>query len=75
MQQWYAIGHGVSSVIGDELHVMRVPVPPDEANAPLIVDMDRMLPLPILRQRFPSIAQRNPQILKPRRGVELERPR
>jgi hypothetical protein len=39
-------------------------ISPNEANPPLIVDADRMLPAPILRQCLKPIAGRHPEIIE-----------
>ena len=44
---------------------------PNEADPKLVVDPDRMSPLPIARQRFKAIAWRRPQIAEIARGVEV----
>ncbi len=44
---------------------------PNEADPELVVDPDRMSPLPITRQRFKAIAWRRPQVAQITRGVEV----
>ena len=47
--------------------LIRLPISPDKANAPLIVDADRMLPLPVPLKLFQTITRKNSQIVQPRR--------
>jgi hypothetical protein len=56
-------------MIVDELDVMRVALSPDEADAPLIVDADRVSPFPITQQRFEAISRRHAQVFKTRYRV------
>ena len=58
-------------MIVNELHVLRVAVLPDEADAVLIVDPDTVLSAPIARQRFQPIAGKCRQVSKLASGVEL----
>ena len=59
------------SVIVDDLYVCGPFSGPDEADAPLLIDADTVLSLPIIFQRFKSIAGRYLQIVKNCRPVEL----
>ena len=43
---------------------------PLEANPPLHVDADAVLPCPVAFQRLEAVAGETPQILKTRRGVQ-----
>src|SRR5206468_12819703 len=66
-----------SSVIIDNLDVRwaRRPIRPLETDAPLIVDADAVLPLPIALQRFEPIAGQRRQVMQDVRGfkaIELE---
>ena len=55
--------HGVHlRVVVDDLDVEGIGGAPDEADAPLIVDADRVLAFPISFQRVKAIARRNFQI-------------
>src|SRR6185436_4333699 len=54
-----------SSVIVHDLNIGRSVVRPTEADAPLIIDPDRVLALPIPLQGFKPIGGRNPKITKP----------
>jgi hypothetical protein len=51
-------------VVVGNLDIMGVAVPPAEAEAPLIVDADGVLPIPIPGQLFQAIARRNAQVLE-----------
>ena len=59
------------SVIVDDLYVCGPFSCPDEADAPLLIDADTVLSLPIIFQRFKSIAGRYLQIVKNCRPVQL----
>lgn len=48
----------------DDLDVPGFAVSPNEANAPLIVDANAVLPLPVAAQGFQAIAGRCPQIVE-----------
>src|SRR3954469_10030283 len=66
-----------SSVIIDNLDVRRArrPIWPFKTDAPLIVDPDAVLPLPIALQRFEPVAGQRRQIMKNVRRfktIELE---
>jgi hypothetical protein len=45
------------SVIVDDLYVMGVPVLPDEAHPPLVVDADAVLALAVLRQLLEPVGR------------------
>src|SRR4051812_29483815 len=61
-----------SSVIIDNLDVRRArrPIWPFKTDAPLIVDADAVLPLPIALQRFEPVARQRRQIMKDVRRFE-----
>src|ERR1700730_13609971 len=61
-----------SSVIIDNLDIRRArrPIRPLKTNAPLIVDADAVLPLPIALQRFEPVARQRRQIMKDVRSFE-----
>ena len=40
-------------------HVVRVACFPDKANAPLVIDSNAVLPLPVAREFLQSVARRN----------------
>lgn len=54
------------------LNVMRLAIPPDEANPPLIIDPNAVLPRPISLERFEMVARRNTEFLQSLRGMEVE---
>jgi hypothetical protein len=56
-------------VIGD-FNVVRTRRVPGEADPPLIVDSDAVLPAAIAAQLFEPVAGRNPQIIEGLGGVE-----
>src|SRR5271166_6190762 len=60
------------SMIVHELDVIGVPVAPHEANAPLLIDADRMLAAPFTRQRLEPVARRNAQVVEPRDRFKQE---
>ena len=49
-------------MIVNNLHVVRLPVFPSEANAPLLVDADAVLAFTVPRQRFKAIGGGNPKV-------------
>ena len=55
----------------DDFDLMRVPVLPDKANAPLVIDADTVLACPTAFESFEAIARRHPQIFQVRRCREL----
>jgi hypothetical protein len=57
-------------VIVDDFGLVRMTIPPNEVNPPLIVDSDRMLAAAAALQRFEPIARRNRKILNAPRTVE-----
>jgi len=59
------------SVIVDDLYVCGSFWCPDEADAPLLIDADTVLSLPVVFQRFKSIAGRYFQIVKNCRPIQL----
>jgi len=58
-------------VIGD-LHIMRMALPPNEADAELIVDPNAVLSQPISFQSFQAISRQNGQIRQASGAVEHE---
>jgi hypothetical protein len=50
--------------------IMCVPIRPAEANAPLIVDTDTILPFAIASEPFKTVARRYPKIFQSRRCVK-----
>src|SRR5712692_6313006 len=62
-------------IVGN-FHVVGVPVPPHKANAPLVIDSDAVLPLPVTVQRLQPVARNGGQIPKFSRSIEhLELPK
>jgi hypothetical protein len=59
-------------VIVHDLDAMDAIFPPQEADAPLVVDADAVLPLSIPLQGFQSISGRNPQTGQFSGGMELQ---
>jgi hypothetical protein len=59
------------SVIVNYLYVRSPFRCPDEADAPLLIDTDAVLPLPIIFQSFESVAGRYLQVVKDRGPVQL----
>src|SRR5947207_11479294 len=49
-----------------DLHAVGVAVLPDEADAPLVVDANAMLPRPVALQRLEPVAGRHAQRIEPR---------
>src|SRR5438094_8261905 len=45
-----------------DFHVQRILALPAEANAPLVIDTDAVLPVPVALQRFKPISRRSAQI-------------
>jgi hypothetical protein len=61
-------------VIVDNLNVPCLAVFPDEADSPLIVDPNAVLPGPGAPERFQTVAGRNPQIREPLGRMEIQQP-
>ncbi len=61
-----------SWVIIYNFHVQRVTIFPPEAEAPLIVYADAVLPQAVAAQRFQAVAGWNPQVIKAFRSVQHE---
>ncbi len=59
-------------MIVENFYVIRVPIAPDKADPPLIVDSDRILTVPISSQRLQSIPGKRSQDSQFSRGVELK---
>jgi hypothetical protein len=53
-----------------DFDVIRVAVDKPKANAPLIVDCDGVLPLPIVLECVKAVARRDPQIIQ--LGCEMD---
>jgi len=53
---WWKIGHCSDlSIIVDDLDVVGVAATPTEADAPLVIDSDAVLPFPILGQSLQPV--------------------
>ncbi len=52
--------------------IAHIAIFPSEANSPLIIDANAVLPLPVAFQRFKLIAGRLPEILKGSGTVQIE---
>lgn len=57
-------------MIVNDLDLMRIARIPDEADPPLIVDPDAVLPSSISLQFLQPIPERNPKILERNGGIE-----
>ena len=60
----------ISLVVINDLDVIGIPAPPDEADAPLIVDSDGILARTITTQFLKPVSRRNAQVLDPVRRVD-----
>jgi hypothetical protein len=59
-------------VIVDDFHVMAMTVAPSEADSPLVINSNRVLPLPIASQRLQVIPGRRGQIVEISRCMKLQ---
>lgn len=57
-------------VVVRDLDVVRIAVPPPEADAPLMVDPDTVLTFPVSPELLQAVARGHPEILKGLCGVE-----
>ena len=57
-------------MIVHNLHFVRVSVPPFEADSPLLVDADAVLPLSVPFQGFQPVSRWHPKILEANRSVQ-----
>src|SRR3954471_17035659 len=57
-------------VVVDNFHLVRILVPPAEAQPPLVVDADAMLAGAVTWQLLQAIARRYPEIVQVLRGVK-----
>ena len=55
----------------NDLHILSVMAGPSEADSPLIIDPDAVLPLPVAPQSLQSIAGRNAQVIEAGGDFEL----
>jgi hypothetical protein len=58
-------------VVINNLDIFRVPVTPSETDTPLIVDPDAVLAGAVTCQSLKPITRREPQVVKPGRGVQI----
>jgi hypothetical protein len=58
-------------VVVDNFHMISIPVPPHEANSPLIIDPNTMLPFSVAMQCFQAVTGRRCQVAKLCGNVEL----
>src|SRR5688572_854950 len=59
------------SMVINDLHILSVMAGPSEADAPLIIDPDAVLPQTVAPQSLQSIAGRNAQVIEARRDLQL----
>jgi len=58
-------------VVVNDLNPFWTSIAPPEADTPLIIDSDTVLPRTITAQTLKPVARRNPKILQTTRGVNL----
>ena len=58
-------------MIIDDLNFVSIPVAPNEAKTPLIVNPDTVLPLSLAAQGFQAVARRRCQIAQLRGAIQL----
>jgi hypothetical protein len=51
---------------------MRLSIPPDEAESPLIIDANAVLTHPIPLQRFQPVTRRDPEVIQPPSRVKIQ---
>lgn len=61
-----------TSVIVHYLNVMRLAVPPDEADSPLVIDPNAMLTGTITLERLDAVSRRNAKVIQPLCGMKVE---
>src|SRR5258708_38857087 len=59
-----------SLVVVNDLDVLRPCIRPAEADTPLLIDADAVLPGPVPGELLQAVAGRNPHAVSPVRGVE-----
>ena len=57
----------ISLVVVDDFNRVRVPIFPDEADAPLVIDTDAMLAAPLPLESFEPVPRWHPQVIQDRR--------
>ena len=58
-------------MVVNDLNPFWTSIAPPEADAPLIIDSDTVLPRPITAQKLEPVAWRDPEVLQTTRGVNL----
>jgi len=58
-------------VVIDNLHIVGIPVAPDKADAPLIVDANTVLPCSVAFKRFQVIPRGRGKVTKLRGNIQL----
>jgi hypothetical protein len=58
-------------VVVHDLHIISVPIVPNEADAILIVDPDAVLSPAVARERLEPITRKRPQVAELSSGVQL----
>ncbi len=58
-------------MIINDLHIVGVAFPPDEADSPLAVDANAMLPFPFALQSLKTVARRNGHVRQLPRKIQL----
>src|SRR5580698_3978561 len=57
-------------VVVDDLDVKRVAILEEKTHAPLVVDANAVLPLPVALERFEPVVRRDAQVVEIRRTVK-----
>ena len=76
MSRW-EVGHDVTSlcdhlVVVDDLHIVRIPIAPDETDPPLVVDPDAVLTSASTREGLQAVAGRCPQVVQGAGVMEMQ---
>lgn len=56
----------------DDLDIVGIPISPSEDHTPLIIDPNRVKPLPVSLERFEAVARRHTQVLQVGRIMQIE---
>ncbi len=70
MNRCQSLRHHLSLVVVHDLHVVSIATVPPEADPPLVVDPDAVLPGPIAPQPLQAIPGRHTKIIQPGGGVQ-----
>jgi hypothetical protein len=62
---------GLLSVIVRDLDIVRITIDEPEANTPLVVDRNRVLPTSITLQSVKPVSGKDPQVIDARRQVDV----